>query len=217
MNNPILYYIHDPMCSWCYAFNASCQALEGALPRSIEWLRVVGGLAPDTAEPMPEPLRRKLQQTWLRIEQTVPGVRFNFDFWLKNTPLRSTYPACRAVLAAKKQAADFELKMIASIQIAYYRRALNPSLPETLVHCAEQIGLDIEAFAADFEGDEVEQELRRQIGLARRLQASSFPALRLEFDGKVYSIAVDYLNHVPMLEAVRSILAGDRNDRGFST
>jgi len=201
------------MCSWCYAFNTSCQALEGGLPRSVEWFRVVGGLAPDTEEPMPEPLRRQIQQTWHRIEQTVPGVRFNFDFWLKNTPLRSTYPACRAVLAAKKQAAGFELKMITSIQTAYYRRALNPSLLETLVHCAEQIGLDIEAFAADLEGNEVERELRRQIGLARFLQASTFPSLRLEIGGTVYPIAVDYLNHVPMFEAVTSLLAGAGNDR----
>jgi len=41
---------------------------------------VLGGLAPDSDQPMPEQMQRYLQQTWQRFQQVVPGTRFNFDF-----------------------------------------------------------------------------------------------------------------------------------------
>ena len=114
-----LFYIHDPMCSWCYAFSQSWTALQQDLPRDMEIVYLVGGLAPDTTEPMPHATQKMVQQAWQRIEQTVPGVHFNWNFWSCNTPIRSTYPACRAILAAKKQRAEAEPEMIRAIQIAY--------------------------------------------------------------------------------------------------
>ena len=111
-----LYYIHDPMCSWCYAFNSSLMALQQDLPTNIHMINMLGGLAPDTTEPMQADLQNTIQQIWHQIEKTVPGIQFNFDFWLLNTPYRSTYPACRAILAARKQGTEFEAKILHAIQ-----------------------------------------------------------------------------------------------------
>lgn len=91
--NATLFYIHDPMCSWCYAFEASFCALQKTLPASVRVIKLVGGLAPDTIETMPDELQKSIQQTWRRIEQTVPNIQFNYDFWTINTPVRSTHPA----------------------------------------------------------------------------------------------------------------------------
>ena len=137
-----LFYIHDPMCSWCYAFSPSWAALQQDLPQDIQVVYLLGGLAPDTTEPMPLSMQKNIQQAWQRIEQTVPGIQFNWDFWSHNTPMRSTYPACRAVLAAGKQRAKAAFEMVRAIQMAYYQKAQNPSLPETLQECAREIGLD---------------------------------------------------------------------------
>ena len=128
-----LFYIHDPMCSWCYAFDSSLTALQKELPDFIKLKKIIGGLAPDTTIPMPVELQQNIQQTWRRIEQTVPTIQFNYDFWIINTPVRSTYPACRAILAARQQGTDFEDKMICAIQTAYYQKAKNPSLQSALL------------------------------------------------------------------------------------
>jgi putative protein-disulfide isomerase len=55
--------------------------------------------------------------------------------------MRSTYPACRAVIAAKNQADKFELPMINIIQKAYYLQEKNPSKDETLIKLSISIGL----------------------------------------------------------------------------
>ena len=201
-----LFYIHDPMCSWCYAFDSSLTALQKELPEFIRIKKIVGGLAPDTTQPMPVELQQNIQQTWRRIEKTVPNMQFNYDFWIINSPVRSTYPACRAILAARQQVADFEDKIIGAIQTAYYQKAKNPSLQSTLLQCALEVGLAVVRFANDLASDEIEQELQNEISTARSLGVISYPSLLLEHDGRLFSVSVDYLDHKTIIREIVSIL-----------
>ena len=114
-------------------------------------MKIVGGLAPDSDQPMPAELQEKLPKAWRSIHELL-GTEFNFDFWTECKPRRSTYPACRAVLAAGNQGKYDE--MIDAIQRAYYLRAMNPSDLETLEALAEELGLDAERFAAEIRSAE---------------------------------------------------------------
>jgi len=201
-----LFYIHDPMCSWCYAFSQSWAALQAELPEDIAIIYLASGLAPDTTEPMPLSMRHTIQQIWQQIEQSVPGVSFNYDFWSLNTPFRSTYPACRAVLAARKQYAASEPEMVRAIQIAYYQKALNPSLPETLQGCAQEIGLDVAVFGRDLISTEIDDGLQHEIRQSRQLGVSSYPSLRLGHNNAIFAIPIDYLNHQTMRDEINRII-----------
>jgi putative protein-disulfide isomerase len=201
-----LIYIHDPMCSWCYAFSRSWAALQAEMPGDITIIYLAGGLAPDTTEPMPLSMRHTIQHIWQRIEQTVPGVSFNYDFWSRNTPIRSTYPACRAVLAARKQHTESEPDMVQAIHRAYYQKALNPSLPETLQGCAQEIGLDVAVFGRDLISPEIEDGLQHEIRQSRQLDAYSYPSLRLVHNNAIFPIPIDYLNHRTMRDKINRII-----------
>lgn len=200
----ILYYFHDPMCSWCYAFDQALNQIEANLPESVSLTKIVGGLAPDSTEAMPELMIHSIKANWRKIEMTVPGVQFNFQFWEKNQPIRSTYPACRAVLAAQQQAPFFADQMIKQIQLAYYKNAQNPSLDITLINCARQIGLDYERFKADFTSAFIASQLRQQIHFARQQGVSSFPSLSLKINERVLSIKIDYNNAEKMLKQIHN-------------
>ena len=197
-----LYYIHDPMCSWCYAFNSVLKQIESDLPDTITLTKLVGGLASDSMEPMPESLTMMIQDNWKKIEKTVPHIQFNFDFWTANQAIRSTYPSCRAVLAAKKQSVNAEDKMIAQIQWAYYKNAKNPSLDETLIQCAKQIGLDESLFISDYKSELINQQMLEQISLARRLGVSSYPSLCLKTETQVFNLTIDYNRADIMMEQI---------------
>ncbi len=199
-----LYYIHDPMCSWCYAFSRSWAALQAELSEDIAIIYLAGGLAPDTTEPMSLSMRHTIQQIWQRIEQTVPGVTFNYDFWSRNTPIRSTYPACRAVLAARKQHAEPE--MVRAIHRAYYQKALNPSLPETLQGCAQEIGLDVAVFSRDLISPELDDGLQHEIRQSQQLGAYAYPSLRLVHNNAIFPIPIDYLNYRTMRDEINRII-----------
>ncbi len=204
-----LFYIHDPMCSWCYAFTESWRKLQQALPADIQVVYVLGGLAPDTHEPMPDEMRNMIQHTWQKIEKMVPGIHFNFDFWTCNTPVRSTYPACRAILAAMKQRNLAGHEMLQAIQAVYYQNAKNPSLSETLIECAQEIGLDTAQFRIDLLSDEIDIALKQEIQLAHKLKAFSFPTLRLIHAQKLYPITVAYLDYQEMLNEINAVVGCD--------
>ncbi len=206
--NHTLYYIHDPMCSWCYAFAPVLAQLQQGLPQSVTVERLLGGLAPDNDVPMNPAMRERLEATWHRIETNVPDTHFNFDFWRNCTPYRSTYPSCRAVIAAMQQGAEYDEKMTKAIQQAYYQQERNPSLIETLVNIAGEIGLDRERFEQALSSDEVEQELQRQIGFAREIGAESYPALILAVNSSRWPVGIDYNDAAPMLDTIDFLLHG---------
>ncbi len=191
-NLPTLYYVHDPMCSWCYAFEPVWGCVREMVTGRVAIKNVLGGLAPDSDVPMPEEMRRHLIGTWRRIENVVPGTVFNYEFWEHCEPRRSTYLACRAVIAARDQGPEHEIAMIVAIQHAYYREARNPSLPETLTEIAGEIGLNTMSFAAFLTSDDCEKRLQEELALARSLGGSGFPSLILKSGRDAKQIQYDY-------------------------
>ena len=200
-----LYYVHDPMCSWCYGFGPALAQLTAALPPGIRVVRLLGGLASDSDETMTPEMRQYLQQTWRRIEHRIPGTVFDFSFWRRCEPRRSTWPACRAVIAARSQGAAFDDAMTQAIQQAYYQQARNPSDRQTLMTLAAEIGSDTDAFAAAIDAPETQQILAAEIKQASDLGADSFPALILDAGGSRWRIPVDYTDEDSMLEMIRSV------------
>lgn len=194
------------MCSWCWAFRPVWRSVRTRLPDAVEIEQFLGGLAPDSAVPMPAEMRENIQDIWRTIERSVPGTRFNFDFWTKCVPRRSTYPACRAVIAARRQGADFEDAMIFAIQQAYYLQARNPSNDSTLIELAEEIGLDRGRFAADLRHPDTHMELLEEIRWARELGVRSFPALLLSHDEGYSEMPVDYGDANRILSAIAAHL-----------
>lgn len=198
-----LYYFHDPMCSWCWAFRPFWNEIVAGLPDNVQCQRILGGLAPDTDQVMPIEMQAKLQGVWQKIQQTVPDTQFNFEFWEKCTPRRSTYAACRAVIAARRQNSQYEETMILAIQQAYYLEARNPADKGTLIELANEIGLDRAIFSADIESPTVQQTLLKEIEFTRRLEVKGFPTLLLEKEGAFTAIIYDYADHKAALDDIK--------------
>ena len=195
------------MCSWCYAFRPIHKKLQEAFSDRLAWENVLGGLAPDEDTLMPAAMQEAIQGHWRRIEEVVPGTQFNYDFWNKCQPRRSTWPACRAVIAATRQGEQYEQAMIEAIQDAYYREARNPSDYSTHRELAVELGLDAERFASDLLATETEDNLQAQLRLTHEFGVRGFPSLVLETDKGVFAIEIDYNNAAPMTAAIENLLA----------
>jgi putative protein-disulfide isomerase len=206
MANSSLTYVHDPMCSWCFGFSKTLQTLLNELPAGINVKRLLGGLAPDSYKPMSEATRNMVRQNWQHIEQAIPGVLFNYDFWDNCEPRRATFPACRAVIAARQQGDAFDDLMTQQIQQAYYLQARNPSDNSTLIELASEIGLDQEAFADDLASNQTQQSLLNEISLSKSLGVNGFPSLVLECDGRYELIHTNYTKADSMLSQINILI-----------
>ncbi len=200
-----LYYIHDPMCSWCWGYRPVLGRLLEGLPPAVVVVRLLGGLAPDDDSPMSPEMTSKIRDAWRRVQERIPGTRFNFDFWDRCQPRRSTYRACRAVIAARHQDPRFDEVMTHAIQRAYYLEARNPSDRDTLIGLAEAIGADGGSFAARLDATPTQAELEAEIGRARAMGVDSFPSLVLDCAGSRWRLPVDYTDPGPTLELIREL------------
>ena len=198
-----LYYFHDPMCSWCWGYRPTAELLFAELPEDVVLEKVLGGLAADSDEPMSDELLERIPGHWRTIHEML-GTEFNFDFWTKCKPRRSTYPACRAVIAATNQ--DREADMILAIQQAYYSRAMNPSDTETLEALAEELNLDSDRFVADLRTADTEAELQRQVAFARSSPITGLPALVLGNGDQLTPLRLDYKDHTETLKHLFAII-----------
>ncbi len=201
-----LYYIHDPMCSWCWGFRQTWMNIKRQLPDDVKLVSWVGGLAADSDEPMAANMQQYLQQTWQRIQQKIPGTQFNFDYWLRNTPRRSTYPACRAVIAAR-ELANLEDQMTFAIQQAYYLQAKNPSDLETLIEAASSIGLERKSFTEKMLSSELQQSLEKELSEVHDIGVNSFPGVLMQTGSKRQNIHLDYNSADEMLREINLFLA----------
>jgi putative protein-disulfide isomerase len=190
------------MCSWCWAFRDVWQKIQPLLPESLHVHYLLGGLAADSDLPMPLSMQQTIQQHWQVITQQVRGVEFNFNFWTECEPRRSTYPACRAVIAARRQGDGYEVPMIIAIQQAYYRNARNPSDDTVLMDLAVQLGLHIDQFKVDLQTAATQKQLMQEIRQSQDLGCSGFPSLILNKNGFNHNILLDYNDMESMLNQI---------------
>ncbi len=197
-----LYYVYDPMCSWCYAFAPTFDEVKKKLNSNINIVYVPGGLAEHTEEIMPKRMQEQIESIWYEIEDVV-GTKFNHDFWTQCTPKRSTYLACEATLAAKEQ--NKEEEMIYSIQNAYYQRAMNPSDKNTIIQLANELNLDIDLFKKTLSSEDNINNFAQKRDLRRKLNLNSFPSLALKYKKEIYPINIKYNNSQSIINQIHNL------------
>ena len=208
-SNYTLFHAHDPMCSWCWGFKKTWLTVFDSLGDNVTVRLLLGGLAPDSEVPMEDNMKSMLQSTWQRIEQSIPGTEFNYDFWTVNTPRRSTWPSCRAVIAARRQNEAFEAPMILAIQRAYYLEAKNPSDHDVLADIAQSIGCDKSLFSAALNSESVHEEHVNERAFAARIGAQGFPSLYLATPEQlVHPIHIDYNSPQAILDQIDALIQG---------
>ena len=171
-----IYYVVDPMCSWCWGFAPVWRDFVSEIPESATVVDLMGGLAPDNEVPMDSAMRQYVQDAWGAVKART-GAEFNFEFWDKCEPKRSTYSACRAVIAAGEQASGARSLMYDAIQRAYFLEARNPSDAEMLERVAGEIGLDQKQFTEDLASDHVNRILHLELESVAKLGVSGFPTI----------------------------------------
>jgi putative protein-disulfide isomerase len=108
------------------------------------------------------------------------------------------------VIAAREQGDEYDAKMTARIQQAYYLEAKNPSDNSTLIELAADIGLDSERFSTSLVADSTEEKLSAEIQATREIGIDSFPSMVvLKADG-LRHIGLNYTHPEVMLREIEA-------------
>lgn len=185
--SPILHYIYDPLCGWCYGAAPLVQAARGISGLTIE-AHGGGMMTGGNRQPVTEALRRYVMPHDERIA-SLTGQVFGPDYFdgllRDSSAVFDSAPPTTAILAAQALAGR-GLDLLHRLQQAHYIEGRRIADPAELRRLAVEIGLDEAAFQAAYaatEGAATERHIAQSREWLARVRGSGFPTLALERDG----------------------------------
>lgn len=203
--NPLIVYIADPMCSWCYGMGPTMDKIKETYP-SHEFKMIMGGLRPGGTDTMGS-MGEMLKGHWEMVHKST-GLIFNHDVLKRDDFVIDTEPGCRALVVAKKMGFANELEFFHAIQSAFFVENKNMVLTETFTEIADQKGLEKLEFARLFESDEMRYETRADFQLSSEMGIKGFPSVVVRHNGELFLAANGYRKFEDLNAVFQAILNG---------
>lgn len=190
MRKPVLHYIYDPLCGWCYGAAPLVRAA-----REVMEIRAHGGgmMTGSRRQNMSPELRDFVMPHDRRIAELTgqPFGEAYFEGLLRdNAAVYDSAPPIAAVLAAEA-IAERGLDMLARIQTAHYVEGRRISEFSVLIDLAAEMGLEKGNFAAVIDamhGERTQAHINESRALLARSGGRGFPTLLLEQGGRLQVI-----------------------------
>lgn len=183
---PVLHYIYDPLCGWCYGAKPLIEAARGILPVVAHGGGMMTGAH---RRPVTAQLRDYVMPHDQRIAELTgqPFGEAYFEGLLRDTTaVFDSEPPTGAILAAE-QVAGRGLELLGRLQTAHYVEGRRIADENVLLALAADIGLDAEAFKAAFIaalGGLTQAHFKDSRALLAQVGGQGFPTAVLEQSGR---------------------------------
>jgi putative protein-disulfide isomerase len=176
---PELYYIADPMCSWCWGFSPVARQIHDIYTEKIHFNLVVGGLRTGGTHVLNQELKTTLSEHWKEVEK-LTGQPFNYEFAVPEGFVYNTEPSCRAVVVVRGLKPEKALGYFDALHEAFYVGNRDLTNTEVLAHIAEDFGVDETEFNNEFEEESTQQETVEDFAFGQNLGIRGFPSIVLK-------------------------------------
>ncbi|NLK65958.1 MAG: protein-disulfide isomerase [Campylobacteraceae bacterium] len=207
-----LFYIGDPMCSWCYGFFGELKTIhEFCTKNGIKFEIVLGGLRVGGGDEWNETFKSFLRDEWLHIGKKT-GQKFSFSLFELDEFNYDTGPACLAVFIARKMFAENNdnslktLEFFAEIQKAFYEENRDITKPQAYESICQSFDISFDEFCAIFNSARARQELYNDFIKASKLGVRGMPSLMFMKDGKTTQVAAGYSLAEDVIKRVENLL-----------
>lgn len=176
MNGSTLWYVADPMCSWCWGFSPVIEAIRLEFSGQLAIELLVGGLRAGTIEPLTPEKRAEILHHWHNV-QRVSGQPFTFEDAMPEGFVYDTEPACRAVVSASFIDRASAFPYLAAIQYAFYVKQANVTQPTVLIQLATDLGLPAAQFSRVLTSTAARQATQNHFRQVSQWGVSGFPSI----------------------------------------
>ncbi len=174
-----LWYIADPMCSWCWGFAPVIESIRKDYSDHLDVELVLGGLRPGTKLPLSNQQKNEILHHWHAVHR-ITKQPFKFAGAMPDGFIYDTEMASRAIITATtiNPAVTFPFLML--IQQAFYVNQQDVTKLEVLLQLASDIKLNIQHFMQLFESDAVKNKTQKNFQQAHHWGINGFPSLVAE-------------------------------------
>lgn len=202
---PVLHYVYDALCGWCFGFSPVVSELYEKYSDRIQFEVLSGGMVPPE---FAQPFKAKagfIASAYRQVEEYT-GRHFgepylHYVFHPDECPWReeSLTPAIALCLLKAAQPVAYEgvpggaIYFAGQIQNLHMIEGRDLSDPETYKQLAESAGCDWSEFHEKLKSEEWNEAARYEMSLVRQLGISSFPAVLLQLsEDRFYLIGKGY-------------------------
>lgn len=196
----VLYYIGDPMCSWCWGIAPLVANLPAYCDeRGADFSIVAGGLRPGGGDPWNAQFKDFLRHHWTDIGR-ITGQPFSLDLLDREDFHYDTEPPCRAVVVARTLLSprnDNQRSLVdffAALQRAFYVGSGDPGQLAFYRDPCLRVGLDFDVFAQRFAGDDARRATQADFQLSRSWGVRGFPSFALRQGAHTQVIASGHVD-----------------------
>ena len=185
MNEKTLWYIADPMCSWCWGFAPIIKEIRLNYSENLKIELVMGGLRSGELA-MASGQRAEILNHWKAVNERT-GQPFSFEGAMPEGFIYDTEPSCRGIVAMSLINPSLVFTLLESIQFGFYVQQKDVTNPKVLAQLAGKIGVDMDLYLQVFESDEAKNKVSIHFDKVRQWGVNSFPTVAVQ-DAAGYSV-----------------------------
>ena len=205
---PVLLYVMDPLCGWCYAFGHELDTVRAQLADSIDVQLVLGGMVTGDREGPMGDMADHILSAIPRLE-SYTGVRIGEpykDQLRLGTRWSSSVPPCLAIAAFRALAPDRTVAFAHEVQHAYFRDGLDLGDRSLYPTLAARHGVDGAQLTAALADPAAKLAFEADIRRSGELGVQGFPAVFVVVKGSPRPVSSGYRSAADLLAAVRAAL-----------
>ena len=178
MNEKILWYIADPMCSWCWGFAPIIKEIRLNYSKDLKIELVMGGLRSGKLA-MASGQRAEILNHWKAVNERT-AQPFSFEGAMPEGFIYDTEPSCRGVVAMSLINPSLVFSLLESMQFSFYVEQKDVTNPKILAQLADKIGVDMDLYLQVFESEEAKNEVSIHFEKVRQWGVNSFPTVAVQ-------------------------------------
>lgn len=201
-------YFTDPLCSWCWAFEAHWRRFINEHKHIVNWKYRMGGMIKDWNsynDPFNDVSRpAQMGPLWLQVKHTT-GVDINPQIWIEDPP-SSSIPSCMAAKCAEMQSAAAGDLMLTLLRKAVMIEGRNIAKTEVIFELARHAEekykiLNYTTFITDWGSKELKKLIKEDFQRAKLMDVGRFPTLIIQSTDGTGVILVGYRPYPVLMEA----------------
>ncbi len=190
MDREILLIV-DPMCSWCWGFSPTAEAMAEEYAGRAPVFPIAGGLRPLNDTPMDGQAKTEIRHHWADVEKA-SGQPFDFSFFDRDGFVYDTEPACRALVTVRNLKPEAALSFLAAQHRAFYAENRDITDKDVLGELAEGAGVDRAVFLEAFASRKMMYLTASDFFRSQSMGVTGFPTVVLRSEGKLSMLTAGF-------------------------
>ncbi len=204
MSQDTIYYIGDPLCSWCYGFAPQISKVKEHYQGDLEFKIIMGGLRPNNTETMKD-LGDFLKHHWEQVEER-SGQPFNYKLLEDHSFVYDTEPPARAVWVVRQLKPEVEFAFFKDVQLLFYSENRNTNQLDNYQKLIEKYNIDWNQFKELFHSEVAINGVKQDFQFSSQLGVRGFPSVLLKRKYQWFLVSNGYTDASNIQKTIDKVL-----------